>query len=183
MAAVGAAPGGRVPGGGRRRRRRVGGVGGVRGAGRAVLHGHDGVHGGVGGGDAAAPAVSQRVRQSNVYGHVTGRMLSVDPGEPNQEGWEHLKTRGIFICNHASPLDVFLVMWLAPTGTVGIAKKEIISYPLFWQLYVLANHLRIDRSNTAAAIESMKEVQAVQCHLLRHSSLVFFRLLMPMLMP
>jgi 1-acyl-sn-glycerol-3-phosphate acyltransferase len=41
------------------------------------------------------------------------------------EGAEHLNTRGIFICNHASPLDIFLVMWLAPTGTVGIAKKEV----------------------------------------------------------
>jgi len=71
---------------------------------------------------------------------------------------EHLRARGIFICNHASPLDIFLVMWLAPTGTVGIAKKEIIWYPLFGQLYVLANHLRIDRSNPAAAIRSMKEV-------------------------
>jgi len=71
---------------------------------------------------------------------------------------EHLRARGIFICNHASPLDIFLVMWLAPTGTVGIAKKEIIWYPLFGQLYVLANHLRIDRSNPAAAIESMKQV-------------------------
>ncbi|KAK7860612.1 1-acyl-sn-glycerol-3-phosphate acyltransferase [Quercus suber] len=48
-------------------------------------------------------------------------------------------------------------MWLTPTGTVGIAKKEIIWYPLFGQLYVLANHLRIDRSNSTAAIESMKE--------------------------
>lgn len=37
--------------------------------------------------------------------------------------FEHLKTRGIFICNHASPLDIFLVMRLAPTGTVGNAKK------------------------------------------------------------
>ncbi|CAD6262184.1 unnamed protein product [Miscanthus lutarioriparius] len=49
-------------------------------------------------------------------------------------------------------------MWLAPTCTVGIAKKEIIWYPLFGQLYVLANHLRIDRSNPAAAIHSMKQV-------------------------
>jgi len=35
---------------------------------------------------------------------------------------------------------------------------QIIWYPLFGQLYVLANHLRIDRSNPTAAIESMKEV-------------------------
>ncbi|CAN6240964.1 unnamed protein product [Urochloa humidicola] len=105
------------------------------------------------------PWPCERIRQSNVYGHVTGRMLLWILGNPIKvEGAEHLNTRGIFICNHASPLDIFLVMWLAPTGTVGIAKKEIIWYPLFGQLYVLANHLRIDRSNPAAAIESMKEV-------------------------
>lgn len=73
------------------------------------------------------------------------------------EGAEHAKTRGIYISNHASPIDIFLTMWLTPTGTVGIAKKEIIWYPLFGQLYVLANHLRIDRSNPSVAIESMKE--------------------------
>ncbi|WVZ87212.1 hypothetical protein U9M48_033887 [Paspalum notatum var. saurae] len=141
------------------------------------------------------PWPCERVRQSNVYGHVTGRMLLWILGNPIKvEGLEHLSsTRGVFVCNHASPLDIFLVMWLAPTGTVGIAKKEvglclvsvsvgqagirfwsakpesqatllppvnlqIIWYPLFGQLYVLANHLRIDRSNPAAAIESMKQV-------------------------
>ncbi|KAJ1272863.1 hypothetical protein BS78_06G235300 [Paspalum vaginatum] len=109
------------------------------------------------------PWPCERVRQSNVYGHVTGRMLLWILGNPIKvEGLEHLSsTRGIFVCNHASPLDIFLFMWLAPTGTVGIAKKEIIWYPLFGQLYVLANHLRIDRSNPAAAIESMKQVARV----------------------
>ncbi|XP_020269436.1 1-acyl-sn-glycerol-3-phosphate acyltransferase-like [Asparagus officinalis] len=74
------------------------------------------------------------------------------------EGSEFSNKRAVYICNHASPLAIFLVMWLTPTGTVGIAKKEIVWYPLFGQLYVLANHLRIDRSNPSAAIESMKEV-------------------------
>jgi lysophosphatidate acyltransferase len=47
-------------------------------------------------------------------------------GNPiNIEGMEYSKTRGIYICNHASPLDIFLVMWLTSTGTVGIAKKEV----------------------------------------------------------
>ncbi|XP_039140345.1 1-acyl-sn-glycerol-3-phosphate acyltransferase-like [Dioscorea cayenensis subsp. rotundata] len=101
----------------------------------------------------------ERVRQGNLYGHVTGRMLMWILGNPiTIEGSEYANTRGIYICNHASPLDIFLVMWLTPTGTVGIAKKEIIWYPLFGQLYVLSNHLRIDRSNPMAAIESMKEV-------------------------
>ncbi|KAK3143666.1 hypothetical protein QOZ80_4AG0303350 [Eleusine coracana subsp. coracana] len=105
------------------------------------------------------PWPCERIRQGNLYDHVTGRMLLWILGNPIKvEGLEHLNNRGIFICNHASPLDIFHVMWLAPTGTVGIAKKEIIWYPLFGQLYVLANHLRIDRSNPAAAIESMKDV-------------------------
>ncbi|KAG1365335.1 1-acyl-sn-glycerol-3-phosphate acyltransferase [Cocos nucifera] len=100
-----------------------------------------------------------RIRQGNLYGHVTGRMLMWILGNPiTIEGSEFSNTRAIYICNHASPVDIFLVMWLTPTGTVGIAKKEIIWYPLFGQLYVLANHLRIDRSNPTAAIESIKEV-------------------------
>nr|GMC76458.1 1-acyl-sn-glycerol-3-phosphate acyltransferase-like [Ipomoea batatas] len=73
------------------------------------------------------------------------------------ENAEYCKERAIYVCNHASPIDIFLIMWLTPTGTVGIAKKEIIFYPLFGQLYVLANHLRINRSNPTAAIESMKK--------------------------
>ena len=35
---------------------------------------------------------------------------------------------------------------------------QIIWYSLFGKLYVLAKHLRIDRSNPSAAIESMKQV-------------------------
>ncbi|CAK7338484.1 unnamed protein product [Dovyalis caffra] len=101
----------------------------------------------------------ERIRQGNIYGHVTGRMLLWILGNPIKiEGTEVSNERAIYICNHASPIDIFLVMWLAPTGTVGVAKKEIIWYPLFGQLYVLANHLRIDRSNPTAAIQSMKEV-------------------------
>ncbi|KAK1281240.1 hypothetical protein QJS04_geneDACA018224 [Acorus gramineus] len=100
----------------------------------------------------------ERIRQGNVYGHVTGRTLMWILGNPIKiEGLEFSNTKAIYLCNHASPLDIFLVMWLTPTGTVGIAKKEIIWYPLFGQLYVLANHLRIDRSKPSAAIESMKE--------------------------
>ncbi|KAK1326585.1 hypothetical protein QJS10_CPA01g00907 [Acorus calamus] len=100
----------------------------------------------------------ERIRQGNVYGHVTGRMLMWILGNPIKiEGLEFSNTKAIYVCNHASPLDIFLVMWLTPTGTVGIAKKEIVWYPLFGQLYVLANHLRIDRSKPSAAIESMKE--------------------------
>ncbi|KAH7662101.1 1-acylglycerol-3-phosphate O-acyltransferase protein [Dioscorea alata] len=99
----------------------------------------------------------ERVRQGNLYGHVTGRMLMWILGNPiTIEGSEYANTRGIYICNHASPLDIFLVMWLTPTGTVGIAKER--GKACSFLLYVLSNHLRIDRSNPMVAIESMKEV-------------------------
>ncbi|XP_042469823.1 1-acyl-sn-glycerol-3-phosphate acyltransferase-like [Zingiber officinale] len=101
----------------------------------------------------------ERIRQGNLWGHLTGRLMMWILGNPIiVEGSEFSNTRAIYICNHASPIDIFLVMWLTPTGTVGIAKKEIIWYPLFGQLYVLANHLRIDRSNPAAAIQSLNEI-------------------------
>ncbi|KAG7953795.1 hypothetical protein I3843_12G128200 [Carya illinoinensis] len=65
----------------------------------------------------------ERIRQGNIYGHVTGRLM-------------------------------------------------IIWYPLFGQLYVLANHLRIDRSNPTAAIESMKE--ATRAVVKNNLSLIIF---------
>ncbi|KAK6946896.1 Phospholipid/glycerol acyltransferase [Dillenia turbinata] len=104
------------------------------------------------------PWPCERIKQGNIWGHVTGWLMMKILGNPIKiEGAEFAKTRAIYISNHASPIDIFLTMWLIPTGTVGIAKKEIIFYPLFGQLYVLANHLRIDRSNPTAAIESLKE--------------------------
>ncbi|KAI4340044.1 hypothetical protein MLD38_024919 [Melastoma candidum] len=100
----------------------------------------------------------ERIRQGNIYGHVSGRILMWILGNPVKiEGKEYSQEKAIYICNHCSPIDVILIMWLVPTGTVGIAKKEIIWYPLFGQLYVLANHLRIDRSNPVAAVQSLKE--------------------------
>lgn len=42
------------------------------------------------------------------------------------EGSEFANERAIYISNHASPIDVCLIMWLIPTGTVGIAKKEVL---------------------------------------------------------
>lgn len=108
---------------------------------------------------ALLPWPYERIRQGNIYGHLTGRLMMLILGNPVKvEGTDYSDKTAIYISNHASPIDIFLIMWLTPTGTVGIAKKEIIWYPLFGQLYVLANHLRIDRSNPTSSIESMKEV-------------------------
>lgn len=44
------------------------------------------------------------------------------------EGTEFSNEKAIYISNHASPMDILLMMWLTPTGTVGIAKKEVLFY-------------------------------------------------------
>uniref|UniRef100_A0A2N9F881 Phospholipid/glycerol acyltransferase domain-containing protein n=1 Tax=Fagus sylvatica TaxID=28930 RepID=A0A2N9F881_FAGSY len=67
----------------------------------------------------------ERIRQGNIWGHVTGRLMMWILGNHIKiEGAEFSNKRAIYISNHASPLDIFLIMWLTPTGTVGIAKKE-----------------------------------------------------------
>ncbi|CAN6458111.1 unnamed protein product [Victoria cruziana] len=72
------------------------------------------------------PWPCERIKQGNVYGHITGSLLMWILGNPiTIQGAEYSKTKAIYISNHASPLDIFLTMWLTPTGTVGIAKKEV----------------------------------------------------------
>ncbi|KAK7267326.1 hypothetical protein RIF29_19995 [Crotalaria pallida] len=44
------------------------------------------------------------------------------------EGAEYSNERAMYISNHASPIDIFLMMWLTPTGTVGIAKEVLLSH-------------------------------------------------------
>lgn len=100
----------------------------------------------------------ERIKLGNMWGRVTGRLLFLILGNPVKiEGLEHSHNQAVFISNHASVFDVLLIMWLTPIGSVGIAKKEIVWYPLLGQIYWLANHLRIDRSNPSRAIQSMKE--------------------------
>nr|Q42868.1 RecName: Full=1-acyl-sn-glycerol-3-phosphate acyltransferase; Short=1-AGP acyltransferase; Short=1-AGPAT; AltName: Full=Lysophosphatidic acid acyltransferase; Short=LPAAT [Limnanthes alba]AAC49185.1 lysophosphatidic acid acyltransferase [Limnanthes alba] len=114
-----------------------------------------------------------RIRLGNLYGHIIGGLVIWLYGIPIEiQGSEHTKKRAIYISNHASPIDAFFVMWLAPIGTVGVAKKEVIWYPLLGQLYTLAHHIRIDRSNPAAAIQSMKE--AVRVITEKNLSLIMF---------
>lgn len=41
------------------------------------------------------------------------------------EGAEYSNRKAIYIANHASPLDIILIMWLIPLGTRCVAKKEV----------------------------------------------------------
>ncbi|RWV88842.1 hypothetical protein GW17_00049045 [Ensete ventricosum] len=88
---------------------------------RRLLPDDDGDDGGVGGHHAPAAAVAlpeDPPGQPFFQMWILGNPIKI-------EGSEFSTTRAIYICNHASPIDVFLVMWLTPTGTVGVAKSEV----------------------------------------------------------
>lgn len=106
------------------------------------------------------PSRRLRIRLCNLFGHVVGRLVlricsaSVDD---NIKSAMDASFPAIYVSNHTSPLDIFLGIWLSPYGVVGIAKKEVIYYPFFGQLYWVSGHLRIDRKDHGKAVEALKD--------------------------
>jgi lysophosphatidate acyltransferase len=110
---------------------------------------------------ACLPSRATRVKVGNVYGSVAGRGAAWLTGSRFViRGEEHAdpKRPTLYVCNHASVLDVFLGIWMSRTGTCGVAKKEIIYYPFLGQFFWLAGHLTIDRGNNAKAVRSLKKL-------------------------
>lgn len=74
-------------------------------------------------------------------------------------GIEHLE-RGesyAFVSNHASLLDIPAVVASLPFQLRFLTKKELFRIPIFGQALMAAGHIRIDRQNLEAAVESLKE--------------------------
>ncbi len=110
------------------------------------------------------PPRSWRIRFCNFFGHVMGRFVvwitgCTVAGDPALA--MNAAMPAIYISNHTSPLDIFLGIWLSPYGTCGVAKKEVVYYPFFGQLYLLSGHLRIDRGNRERAVEAMREIAEI----------------------
>jgi 1-acyl-sn-glycerol-3-phosphate acyltransferase len=107
------------------------------------------------------PSRNARIRACNYWGKVVGPALMWISGCPyTLEGEEHLRADrpAIYICNHTSIYDIFFAIFLSPIGTVGVAKKQVIWYPFFGQMYLLSGHLRLDRGNHGKALASMKHL-------------------------
>ncbi len=105
-----------------------------------------------------------RIRLCNHFGHVVGRsILAVTGtrviGDPKPTA--DAAGPAIYVSNHTSPLDIFLGIWLAPMGTCGVAKKEVVYYPFFGQLYLVSGHLRIDRKDRRSAIEALGDIASL----------------------
>ncbi len=74
------------------------------------------------------------------------------------KGKEHLwsKRPAVFIFNHQSSADLFIVSKLIRKDATGIAKKELKNFPIIGQLMMAAGVIFIDRKNREKAIEAMK---------------------------
>ncbi len=106
------------------------------------------------------PSRRLRIRIGNVYGHAVGRsVLWVTGARYDVSSAEETAALrpAIYVSNHVSTLDIFLGIWLAPTNTCGVGKKEVVWYPFFGQLYWISGHLRLDRGNRARAVEALAD--------------------------
>ncbi|MBM65359.1 MAG: hypothetical protein CMH55_03900 [Myxococcales bacterium] len=66
--------------------------------------------------------------------------------------------QAIFVANHSSTVDTFLMPSLFPPRTSVIAKKEIIWFPVIGQLAWLGSFLLIDRDNPDRSAASLKSL-------------------------
>lgn len=104
------------------------------------------------------PARRLRILIGNLVGKMIGRTClwlakAEVPADAPALADRHFPA--IYISNHTSILDIFLGIWIAPYGTCGVAKKQVVWYPFFGLIYLLAGHLRIDRSHHGRAVEAL----------------------------
>jgi HAD superfamily hydrolase (TIGR01490 family) len=86
--------------------------------------------------------------------------LSIAGVRLNVIGEENLWSErpAVFIFNHQSFLDGFVVMKLLRENVTGVAKKEVARQPGFGQFAKLANMALVDRGNTGRAKEALAPV-------------------------
>lgn len=105
------------------------------------------------------PSLRLRIRASNIYGQLTGRVMiflsgaTIPPGIRRQL---RATQPAIFISNHTSYLDIYFGIWAAPTGTLATAKRETALVPFLGQLYALSGNVLINRSNKRDAALALR---------------------------
>ncbi len=84
--------------------------------------------------------------------------LAVLGVEVSVVGEEHLWAHRpcVFIINHQSKFDMFLMMYLVRRGFSGVAKKEAAKVPGFGTFMKMAEMAFVDRSSTTRAIDALK---------------------------
>jgi putative phosphoserine phosphatase/1-acylglycerol-3-phosphate O-acyltransferase len=62
----------------------------------------------------------------------------------------------VFIINHQSKFDMFLMMYLVRRGFTGVAKQEAAATPGFGTFLKMADMAFLDRSNPQKAIDALR---------------------------
>jgi putative phosphoserine phosphatase/1-acylglycerol-3-phosphate O-acyltransferase len=61
----------------------------------------------------------------------------------------------VFIINHQSKFDMFLMMYVLRRGFAGVAKQEAANTPFFGTYMKMADYTFLDRSDTTRAIDAL----------------------------
>ncbi len=105
-----------------------------------------------------------RIRVTNAFGSAIGASVMWCSGctitVVGREEHARADRPAIYAFNHTSTLDAFTTIWLTPSGTVGVAKKEVLYYPFYGQAWWLAGHVLLDRSRTERAKAALKRTVA-----------------------
>jgi 1-acyl-sn-glycerol-3-phosphate acyltransferase len=79
------------------------------------------------------------------------------------EGLEHIDAKGtyIFMCNHVSNLDPPILLVQIPRRSSVLVKKELFQVPILGRAMRMGDLVAVDRRNREAAINSMRDAEAV----------------------
>jgi len=67
----------------------------------------------------------------------------------------------IFMCNHVSNLDPPILIPALPRRTSVLVKKELFQVPILGRAMLMGDLVPVDRRNREAAVNSMREAEAV----------------------
>lgn len=73
------------------------------------------------------------------------------------KGAEHLRGPAVFVCNHASLVDVLIYPALLPAQNKFVAKRELLRIPIWGWAVGRSGAILVDRGNPRAAIKSIRE--------------------------
>lgn len=77
-------------------------------------------------------------------------------------GGEYLKkTPAIFVSNHQSMLDFFIMCQMRPSKTTAVAKKSLFRIPILGWFMKIANIIFIDRFHKERAAEAMEQARHI----------------------
>lgn len=69
----------------------------------------------------------------------------------------------VFVSNHQSMMDIFLMLGFASHNIGFLAKKQVIWIPIIGWLMLLLGHIRVDRSNPRRSLESVQRcIKAIE---------------------